>query len=134
MKQALITGGQQGIGFGIARALHAAGFQIALAAEQPLQAPAVQAALQALPGARYFLHDLSQTDSTDLLDKVGPVTCLVSNAGVPGRVRGDLLDLTPDNFDFTLGVTLRGAIFLAQAVAKAMLAAPSDHYCSIQRL
>ena len=43
MKRALITGGQQGIGLGIARALHGAGFQIALTAELPLGAgPAIR--------------------------------------------------------------------------------------------
>lgn len=131
MKQALITGGQQGIGFGIAQALHAAGFQIALAAEVVEDAPAVQAALQALPGARYFRHDLLQTDATALLEAVGPVTCLVSNAGVPARVRADMLDLTPENFDFTMGINLRGTFFLAQAVARRMLDLPADDYRSL---
>lgn len=131
MKQALITGGQQGIGFGIAEALHGAGFEIALAAELPADAPVVRAALHALPGARYFQHDLAQTDATALLAAVGPVTCLVSNAGVPARVRGDMLDLAPDNFDFNLGINLRGTFFLAQAVARRMLALPSDDYRSL---
>ena len=131
MKQALITGGQQGIGLGIALSLHAAGFQIALAAEVAPDAPAVQAALQALPGARYFQHDLLQTDATALLGAVGPVACLVSNAGVPARIRGDMLDLSPQNFDFTMGVNLRGTFFLAQAVARQMLGASSDHYRSM---
>ena len=131
MKQALITGGQQGIGFGIAQALHAAGFRIALAAEVGMDAPAVQAALQALPGARYFRHDLAQDSAADLLEQVGPVTCLVSNAGVPARLRGDMLDLSPENFDFTMGINLRGTFFLAQAVARQMLAVKSDDYRSL---
>ena len=38
MKRALITGGQQGIGLGIAKALQGAGFEIALAAELPADA------------------------------------------------------------------------------------------------
>jgi NAD(P)-dependent dehydrogenase (short-subunit alcohol dehydrogenase family) len=45
----------------------------------------------------------------------------VSNAGVPARVRGDMLDITPQNFDAVMGVNLRGAFFLAQAVAKRMV-------------
>ncbi|MGV8985560.1 MAG: SDR family NAD(P)-dependent oxidoreductase [Cypionkella sp.] len=43
MKTALITGGRQGIGLGIALALQAVGFRVVLATEDC--APAVQAAL-----------------------------------------------------------------------------------------
>jgi NAD(P)-dependent dehydrogenase (short-subunit alcohol dehydrogenase family) len=131
MRQAMITGGQQGIGFGIAQALHAAGFGIVLAAEQDPRAEVVQSALAALPGARYVRHDLAETDATALLDAVGPVTTLVSNAGVPARVRGDMLDLTPDNFDHVMGINLRGTFFLAQAVARAMLDVASQDYRSL---
>ena len=131
---ALITGGQQGIGLGIARALRDAGYALALAAEQPPDAPAVRAALADLgPGARYFRHDVQDVAGVAaLLDQVeasfGPVTTLVSNAGVPARVRGDLLDVTPDSFDFVLGVNLRGGFFLAQAVAARMLGHPANPY------
>jgi len=134
---ALITGGQQGIGLGIARALSAAGYALALAAEQPPDAPAVRAALADLgPGARYFRHDVQDVAGVAaLLDQVeasfGPVTTLVSNAGVPARVRGDLLDVTPDSFDFVLGVNLRGGFFLAQAVAARMLGHPANPYRSL---
>jgi NAD(P)-dependent dehydrogenase (short-subunit alcohol dehydrogenase family) len=132
MKRALITGGQQGIGLGIARALQGAGFQIAIVAEQPADAPAVQAALAMLPGARYHQHDLRDIAAVPaLLDAVGPVTCHVSNAGVPARVRGDMLDLTVDSFDAVMGINLRGGFFLAQAVARRMLTEASEHYRSM---
>lgn len=132
MKRALITGGQQGIGLGIARALHGAGWQVALAAEQQPEAPAVQAALADLPGASYRQHDLSDVSGLPaLLDGVGPVTTLISNAGVPAMVRGDLLDMAPESFDRCMSINLRGAFFLAQEVAKRMLALPPDLYRSI---
>ena len=137
MSVALITGGQQGIGLGIAQTLRDAGFQIAIAAEQPEDAPAVQQALAALgPQARYYRHDLARIEDVPaLLDAVeqdlGPVTALISNAGVPARVRGDMLEMLPENFDWTMGINLRGAFFLAQQVARRMLAQPSDLYRSI---
>jgi NAD(P)-dependent dehydrogenase (short-subunit alcohol dehydrogenase family) len=132
MKQALITGGQQGIGLGIARALHGAGWQVALAAEQPPEAQPVQDVLAAMPGATYYRHDLSDLSGIPrLLDRVGPVTTLISNAGVPAMVRGDLLDMSPESFDRCIDVNLRGAFFLAQEVAKRMLALPPDPYRSI---
>ena len=88
----LITGGQQGIGLGIAQTLHDAGWDVALAAELPPDAEAVQVALASCPGARYFQHDLSDLSSVAaLVAAVGPVTTLVSNAGVPAMRRGDLL-------------------------------------------
>ncbi|MBA4491304.1 3-ketoacyl-ACP reductase [Paracoccus sp. S1E-3] len=137
MSMALITGGQQGIGLGIASALREAGFQIAIAAEQPEDSAPVQEALAALgPQARYYCHDLSQVGEVPaLLDAVerdlGPVTTLIANAGVPARIRGDLLDLMPENFDWTMGINLRGNFFLAQAVARRMLALPEDAYRSM---
>ena len=131
MKTALITGGQQGIGLGIAQALSAAGFAVVMAAEVEESAPAVQAALQALPKARYLQHDLLGGDPAALLDAVGDVTCFVSNAGVPARQRGDMLSVTAESFDHVMGINLRGAFFLAQEVARRMLAAPSAHYRSM---
>ncbi|NJS39214.1 MAG: 3-ketoacyl-ACP reductase [Rhodobacteraceae bacterium] len=130
---ALITGGQQGIGLGIARTLAAAGWDLVLAAEQPPEAGAVVTALAELgPKARYIQHDLSDLAGIpSLLEATGPITALIQNAGVPARLRGDMLEITPENFDWTMGINLRGGFFLAQAVAKAMLAAPADHYRSI---
>ena len=125
---ALITGGQQGIGLGIATALAGAGFRVALASRSTADAPAVVAALATLgDAARYFVHDVRDVARVPaLLDAVvaemGPITTLVSNAGVPAKTRGDRLDITPDNFDFVMDVNLRGAFFLAQAVARRMVA------------
>lgn len=134
---ALVTGGQQGIGLGIASALVGAGFRVALASRSKASAPAVQDALNALgDAARYFRHDVSAIeDVASLLDRIeselGPVTTLVNNAGVGAPVRGDLLNLEPGNFDFVMNVNLRGAFFLAQEVSRRMLARQEDMYRSI---
>lgn len=134
---ALITGGQQGIGFGIASALSNVGYVIALASERAPDDENVVEALSALGGkAAYFQHDLTAADGTpaflDLVETtLGPVTTLVSNAGVPARRRGDMLEIPPENFDFVMDVNLRGAYFLVQETAKRMLARTSDCYRSI---
>ena len=125
---ALVTGGQQGIGLGIAAGARRRGLRGGAGRRAaPRTTDAVRAALGALgPDARYFRHDLQEVDGVPaLLDRIeaelGPVTTLVSNAGVPAKVRGDMLDLALDSFDFVLGVNLRGAFFLAQEAARRML-------------
>ncbi|MBO9396743.1 3-ketoacyl-ACP reductase [Shimia sp. R9_2] len=134
---ALITGGQQGIGLGIAQALQGAGFRIAIASLPEPDAPAVQAGLAALDGeAVYFPHDVSDIAAIPrLLDQVevalGPVTAFVNNAGVGAPVRGDLLDLQPENWDFVQNINLRGAFFLAQEVARRMVTQGGESYRSI---
>jgi NAD(P)-dependent dehydrogenase (short-subunit alcohol dehydrogenase family) len=132
---ALVTGGQQGIGLGIARALVANGFRLAVAS---LPGPDEAAeAMQTLgPEARYYRHDLGELDAIPtLLNRIeaaqGPVDALIQNAGVAARQRGDMLDLTPENLDWILRVNLSGGLFLAQAVARRMLATPGPHYRSI---
>lgn len=136
-KVALITGGQQGIGLGIAEALAGAGFHIALASLPPPDAPEVTDALEKLgPVARYFQHDLRDIEGVGgLLDAVeesmGEITTLVSNAGVPAKLRGDMLELAPDSFDFVLDVNLRGAFFLAQQVARRLVLRASSQYQSM---
>jgi len=133
---ALVTGGQQGIGLGIAQALAKQGFRLAIASRSAPEDTTVQTALQSLPDARYYRHDLSNLAAIPrLLDQIEahqcPLDALIQNAGVAAKVRGDMLDLTPENFDWIMGVNLRGAFFLAQQVAKRMLATPSPHYRSI---
>jgi NAD(P)-dependent dehydrogenase (short-subunit alcohol dehydrogenase family) len=136
-KVAVITGGQQGIGLGIAEALVKAGFAVALAAEVAPDHAAVITALGQLGGAaRYFRHDLQDIASVArLIETVeaeqGPITTLINNAGVPAKVRGDILELAPENFDFVLGINLRGTFFLTQEVVRRMLARQSEAYHSI---
>lgn len=134
---ALVTGGQQGIGLGIAQALVSGGFSVAIAAERPADDPVVVEALAALGASvRYFRHDVAEIAAVPALlerveAEVGPVTTLVSNAGVAPKVRGDMLDLAAESFDFVMGVNLRGGFFLAQQVARRMLALPAEPYRSI---
>ena len=136
-KIALITGGQQGIGLGIASALVGAGYRVALASRSAAKSPAVITALEQLGDmAHYFQHDVQDIAHIPALlnaveADIGPITTHVSNAGVPAKLRGDMLDILPANYDFVMDVNLRGAFFLAQDVARRMLAKGSEHYRSI---
>ena len=134
---AIVTGGARGIGLACAEALADAGFDI-LVADLAEQAPDGLAEKITARGAKFAyvscdianLHShAAPVDAT--MRAFGRIDCLVNNAGVGAVVRGDLLELKPENFDRALNINLRGTVFLSQAVAKAMLAAPGDHPKSI---
>jgi NAD(P)-dependent dehydrogenase (short-subunit alcohol dehydrogenase family) len=127
---ALVTGGARGIGRAAAHALICAGFDVAIASLEH-ESDADLAPLRAL-GRRvtYHRHDVASIGEHDALvsrvtSELGPIDCLVNNAGVTSLVRGDLLDLTPESFDRSVAVNLRGTFFLTQCVARSMVAAPA---------
>ncbi|TPL04688.1 MULTISPECIES: 3-ketoacyl-ACP reductase [unclassified Mesorhizobium] len=134
---AIVTGGARGIGLACAEALADAGFDLLIAdlAEKPAAALAENINTR---GAKFAY---AQCDIADLASHAalvdaatkafGGIDCLVNNAGVGAVLRGDLLELKPENFDRALNINLRGTVFLSQAVAKAMLATPGDHAKSI---
>jgi NAD(P)-dependent dehydrogenase (short-subunit alcohol dehydrogenase family) len=134
---AIVTGGARGIGLACAEALADAGFDI-LVADLAEKAEDGLAENITARGAKfaYAQCDIADLDShAALVDAAihafGHIDCLVNNAGVGSVVRGDLLELKPENFDRALGINLRGTVFLSQAVARAMLATPGDHTKSI---
>jgi NAD(P)-dependent dehydrogenase (short-subunit alcohol dehydrogenase family) len=134
---AIVTGGARGIGLACAQALAEVGFDI-LVADLAEDTRGELAADIIARGANfaYVRCDIAELAAhATLVDAAmrafGRIDCLVNNAGVGAAVRGDLLELEPENFDRTLGINLRGTAFLSQAVAKAMLATPSDHARSI---
>ncbi len=56
-----------------------------------------------------------------VIGALGPINCLVNNAGIGSKVRGDFLNLDPANYDAIFDVNLRGTVFFTQAVVRAML-------------
>lgn len=106
--------------------------------------------INALATDDHFLDDLMakggkaiyvQSDLSDLathqpavdavLNAFGSIDCLINNAGIGSVVRGDFLDMLPDNFDRIVDINLRGTVFFTQAVVKAMLVIPRHHARSI---
>jgi NAD(P)-dependent dehydrogenase (short-subunit alcohol dehydrogenase family) len=126
---AFVTGARRGIGRGIAYALADAGFDVVVndivddaATRETLAgigAKGRRAAFVAGSIADLAAHAALVTSACGAF---GTVDCLVNNAGIQVKVRGDLLDVTPESFDEILAVNLRGTFFLTQAVAKRMLA------------
>lgn len=126
---ALVTGGRRGIGLAIAERLAADGFDVAITGTRDDDASqAAVAKLKSAGAATIFIaSDVSVVgDRARVLDvtesELGRIDVLVSNAGIAPPRRLDMLETTEENFDAVLGVNLRGAFFLAQSVAKRMIA------------
>lgn len=136
-RAAIVTGANRGIGLAVADALAAAGFDILAADLAPAPSEELQAGVERNNGRlAYRAFDLAELSTHAGIIEVaekefGTIDCLVNNAGMASPVRGDLLELKPENFDKVLDVNLRGTVFLCQAVARAMLSAPAKEGRSI---
>jgi NAD(P)-dependent dehydrogenase (short-subunit alcohol dehydrogenase family) len=132
MTIALVTGAQRGIGKAIALELARRDFDVtALDYEVTAALRTVVDEIEAL-GRRSIALGADIGDIAGhgrILDDaeraLGPLGCLVNNAGVPVLKRGDLLDVTPESYDRCLRINTRGTFFLTQAVAKRMVARPA---------
>ncbi len=129
-KTALVTGAARGIGRGIAVALAAQGWHVAInyrsneeaarTASQLVEQAGGQAYL--VPGDVASVHDrqrvVAQTfqifDTLDLL---------VNNAGMAPHQRVNLLQMTEASYDEVMAVNLKGPLFLTQAIAQHMIEA-----------
>lgn len=123
-KNAVVTGANTGIGQGIAVALATAGASVALVGRS---APTeTQAQITAAGGtSAVVMADLSSADVAasvveEASDALGPVDILVNNAGIIRRE--DALNFAEADWDDVMATNLKVPFFLAQAVAKAMLA------------
>ncbi len=122
-KVALVTGGDQGIGRGIALRLAREGADVAVGyranregAEEvvrQIQAAgrrgvAIQADLTRVPDARRLV--------SDAVGQLGGLEILVNNAGLERRA--DFWDVTEEAYDLVLHVNLKGVFFATQALVR----------------
>jgi 3-oxoacyl-[acyl-carrier protein] reductase len=125
---ALVTGGARGIGLGIARALAADGWNLALVGRRTEAdaRPALEELAACGSEVRYFQCDLTDDGErgglvAELRKCYPAVHLLINNAGVAPAVRADILEAEPESFDRLIGVNLRGPYFLTQSIARWML-------------
>jgi NAD(P)-dependent dehydrogenase (short-subunit alcohol dehydrogenase family) len=130
---ALVTGASRGIGRAIATRLAGAGFDIAAvdlrhpASDIPCGLETLEQEIEAAGRRCAYAHaDVADLESHEavlskILERLGRLDLLVSNAGIAPEHRRDVLEMTPESFDRVLAVNLRGAVFLAQRVARLMM-------------
>lgn len=120
---AVITGAGSGIGAAIARELSQRGHQV-VPTDLDAKAAAVTAEECGSP-ASYLLDVTDPSGVNTTVDEIGrehgAIAVFVSNAGVSRMKR--FLDISPEDFDRTLGVNLRGVFLASQAAARSMVAA-----------
>ncbi|MCZ7660290.1 MAG: glucose 1-dehydrogenase [Xanthobacteraceae bacterium] len=122
-KRALVTGAGRGIGLAAASALADAGAEVTLAARTREEIEEAAAAIR----ARGQKADALVMDVTDLsamqaaIAAAAPFDILVNNAGT-NRPK-PLMEVTVEDFDVIMGLNVRAAYFVAQAVARRLLAA-----------
>lgn len=125
---ALITGGSRGIGAAIARELAAAGWPVAINYRSDVEAAERTCAEIERGGGRVIAiaGDVSRPGAPQaLLDEatreLGPVLCLVNNAGV--RADNLALSLTDEEWDGVLDVNLRAPFRLIRQALRPMIRA-----------
>ncbi|MEL0062139.1 MAG: SDR family oxidoreductase [Candidatus Puniceispirillum sp.] len=122
-KRAVVTGASSGIGLAAAVALGEAGADVMLVARRAAPLQDLASAMQQA-GMSATALPLDITDIPVMQDQIataGPFDILVNSAGMARH--GPALETTPDDFDAVTGVNLKSAYFLAQAVAKGLIAA-----------
>ena len=122
---AIITGGAgvNGLGFATARLMAAQGARVAILDLE--RADPAAAAAQIGSGAIGLVADVTDKASCDaaaaaVLKAFGRIDTLVNNAGITQPVK--TLEITGADYDRILDVSLRGTLYMSQAVLPAMRA------------
>ena len=125
-KTALVTGASRGLGEGFARVLANAGADVAVTSRNVEALAKIQREIEAIgrkavPVALDVRSEQSITSAVaEAESRLGSIDILVNNAGC--NVRKPALDVTWEDWNLILETNLRGPFFVAQAVARGMIA------------
>jgi NAD(P)-dependent dehydrogenase (short-subunit alcohol dehydrogenase family) len=130
----VITGAASGIGRATATAFAAAGARVVPIDIDPDGAAKTAADCGSDPSGVELGVDVADRDAVfrlaeQVLQRIGPVDVLVNNAGV--GLTGRFLETSAEDWDWVLGVNLRGVIHGCQAFGPAMVQRRSGHVANI---
>jgi NAD(P)-dependent dehydrogenase (short-subunit alcohol dehydrogenase family) len=122
-RRALVTGAGRGIGLACASALADAGAHVTLAARTAKQIEEADEAIRARgQKADALTLDVRNVETTaKTIAAQPPFDILVNNAGT--NRPAPFVDVKVEDFDFVLSLNVRAAYFVAQAVARGLVAA-----------
>jgi len=130
-KVALVTGGNGGIGLGMAEGLAAAGADLVIWGSNPEKNAAAEAKLRAT-GRRVLAQCCNVADETEVdasfaeaLERMGRIDACFANAGV-SQARAAFHELDTREWRRVLSVNLDGAFFTLRAAARHMVARAKD--------
>src|ERR1043166_6170665 len=125
-QKALVTGGNSGIGEGVAKALGAAGAAVVVNyVAQPDAADAVVKHITGAGGEAMAIRaDVSKEAEVEamfkeIIAKWGTIDILVNNAGLQRDAK--FVEMTLEQWNFVLGVNLTGMFLCARAAAREMI-------------
>jgi NAD(P)-dependent dehydrogenase (short-subunit alcohol dehydrogenase family) len=123
---AMVTGASSGLGAQFARSLARAGAAVVLAARRVERLKTLRAEFEAAGGDAHVVG-LDVCDPGGIRaavahaeTEVGPIDILINNSGVSTTQK--LTDVTPEDYDYIMDTNTKGAFFVAQEVAKRMIA------------
>lgn len=123
-KVILITGGTSGIGEGCTRRYAELGAKVVFASVQQAEGELIERELRAQGCVADFVYcNVMDEESVKALvqravELHGRIDCCHSNAGVWRQ--GKVTDFTEDDFNFVMGVNVKGSFFLAKHVVPVM--------------
>jgi NAD(P)-dependent dehydrogenase (short-subunit alcohol dehydrogenase family) len=126
-KVALVTGGNGGIGLGMAEAVAKAGANVAIWGTNENKNAAAKTRLAAHGiEAEAYVCDVSDRAAVDAamaqtLERFGRVDGCFANAGVTGRGAKSFLDISADDWRRVIGINLDGTFNTYQAVLRHMM-------------
>lgn len=121
-KHVLVTGGASGIGEATATRFLEEGSAVCVLDRSPEARARVARRLPELSGvidADVSSLEQVQAGFAQAIDRMGSVDVVINNAGI--SIRHDFLDITPEEWDEVLGVTLKGVFYVAQTAARHMM-------------